>query len=444
MIKQLVVDGVRSGRVGWLRQGGELMAPHSEYGELGAPMLGERVRTMRNYRHKTLAEVAGLAGISTSYLSLLERGLRALDSRSLLYRLADVLECSVAELTGEPVPATSSSHAAALAAVQDVRVAMAMAADGPDEDSDRPVRSLAGDAVRVLDLFMDCRYAECGRLLAPLIVDLSHAAAADDDRRSIPAMQTRAYFTAWSLVTSLGFLDLGLKAAEMATTSARGVDDPVLLGAAEFARAQALYHIGAVRPSLNVCTRAAHGIEAATGSAGVQQVYGMLHLHAAQTCAVSGSPDDARAHLAEAAATAGRTGEHVERADPDANVFELYFGPANVELWRLAIAVEQREGGRGPQIVAGVDQNALGSPNRRAYLYADLGRGLAQERGRDREAVEALCEAERIAPDLVRATPLVRETVTDLLRRARRRAGGRNLTGLAYRMGITHRASVDG
>lgn len=77
-------------------------------------------------------------------------------------------------------------------------------------------------------------------------------------------------------------------------------------------------------------------------------------------------------------------------------------------------------------------------------MYADLGRGLAQERGRDREAVEALCEAERIAPDLVRSTPLVRETVGDLLRRARRRAGGRNLTGLAFRIGIMHQASSGG
>jgi hypothetical protein len=114
---------------------------------------------------------------------------------------------------------------------------MAMAADGPDDDErGRPVESLTGDAGRVLDLFMDCRYAECGRLLAPLIVDLSHIPPGDEDRRSILAMQTRAYFTAWSLVTSLGFLDLGLKAAEMATASARGAEDPVLLGAAEFAR----------------------------------------------------------------------------------------------------------------------------------------------------------------------------------------------------------------
>src|SRR5262249_8272124 len=152
-----------------------------------------------------------------------------------------------------------------------------------DDESCRPTESLKNDAGRVLDLFMDCRYAECGRLLAPLIVDLSHTPPADEDRRSILAMQTRADFPAWAPVPSLGFLDLGLKAAEMATASARGADDPVLLGAAEFARAQALYHIGAVRPSLNVCTRAANGIETAAESVAVQQVYGTLHLHAAQT-----------------------------------------------------------------------------------------------------------------------------------------------------------------
>ena len=419
------------------------MAIGGVFGQADAPMLGERVRTMRHYRHKTLAEVAGLAGISVSYLSLLERGLRALDSRSLLYRLAEVLECSVAELTGEPVPATSSSHAAALATIQDVRLSLATVGDEPEEVDARPLVSLADDAARVLDLFMACRYAECGRLLAPLIVDLSHTPSSEAELGVVLAMRTRAYFTAWSLATSLGFLDLGLRAAEMATATARATADPVLFGAAEFARAQALYHIGAVQPSLNACTRAADRIQVATGGTGVQQAYGTLHLHAAQTLAVSGRTQEAQAQLAEAAATAERTGEHTERTDRDANVFELYFGPANVALWRLAVAVEQHEGGRGPEIVAGVDLNALASPNRRAYLYADVGRGLAQERGRDREAVVALCEAERIAPDLVRSTPLVRETVSDLLRRARRRAGGRNLTGLAFRMGITHQASSE-
>src|SRR5256884_3894592 len=63
--------------------------------------------------------------------------------------LADVLECSVAELTGEPVPATSSSHAAALATIQDVRLALAAATYGPDEESGRPLTSLRSEERRV-------------------------------------------------------------------------------------------------------------------------------------------------------------------------------------------------------------------------------------------------------------------------------------------------------
>jgi len=66
----------------------------------------------------------------------------------------------------------------------------------------------------------------------------------------------------------------------------------------------------------------------------------------------------------------------------------------------------------------------------------DLGRGLASDRGRRGDAVKALRTAEQLAPQRVRANPYVRETVTDLLRLARRDAGSRELRGLAYRMGV--------
>jgi transcriptional regulator with XRE-family HTH domain len=404
------------------------------------PMLGERVRTMRHFRHKTLDEIAGLAGISSSYLSMLERGLRPLDSRRLLYRLADVLVCSVADLTGEPVPATSTSHAAALATVQDIRVAIASSRFHQADSVIRDVDLLSRDADDALRLYMDCRYAECGRRLAQLIADLS--LASDSAVPGILGARTQAFFTTWSLMTSLGFLDLALRAAEIASEAAGVADDPVLLGAAGFAHAQALDRIGASRASLDICLRTAEQIEAmGQVTSGVLQVCGTLHLHAAQTCAILGDRDETEAHLAEAQKLASRTGEHTGRSGPDANVFHLYFGPANVELWKLAIAVEMHEGGRAPQIVERIDLDALRNPNRRAYMYADLGRGLAQQRSRDREAVAALCDAERTAPDLIRATPLVRETVTDLLRRARRRAGGRDLAGLAYRIGVMHKAN---
>jgi hypothetical protein len=61
---------------------------------------------------------------------------------------------------------------------------------------------------------------------------------------------------------------------------------------------------------------------------------------------------------------------------------------------------------------------------------------LAAIRGREAQAVEALQRAEQLAPQRIHTSPFIRETVTELLRRARRDAGGRELRGMAYRMGL--------
>jgi hypothetical protein len=47
-----------------------------------------------------------------------------------------------------------------------------------------------------------------------------------------------------------------------------------------------------------------------------------------------------------------------------------------------------------------------------------------------------LLRAETLAPQLVRNNVFVRESVADLLAKARRDAGGRELRGLAWRLGI--------
>lgn len=48
----------------------------------------------------------------------------------------------------------------------------------------------------------------------------------------------------------------------------------------------------------------------------------------------------------------------------------------------------------------------------------------------------ALLRAEKIAPQRSRTNPFVRETVGDLMCRARREAVGQELHGMAYRMGL--------
>jgi hypothetical protein len=105
-------------------------------------------------------------------------------------------------------------------------------------------------------------------------------------------------------------------------------------------------------------------------------------------------------------------------------------------VWRVALALELGEPGRVVELARAVDVTAMPSTGRQATFYGDLGRGLATIRGREEQAVEAFRRAETLAPYRTRTNPFVREAVTELMRRARREAGGRELRGIAYRMGL--------
>jgi hypothetical protein len=80
-----------------------------------------------------------------------------------------------------------------------------------------------------------------------------------------------------------------------------------------------------------------------------------------------------------------------------------------------------------PELVRAVQQ---------AEFWADVGRALAAEKKTRDKAVRALVHAEQLAPQRIRHDVFVREVVTGLLRQTRRDAGGRELRGLAWRMGV--------
>ena len=192
---------------------------------------------------------------------------------------------------------------------------------------------------------------------------------------------------------------------------------------AGFVRSHAIVGSRAREVALTLAERSAELLEPDEGAAG--QVYGMLHLSAALQSAVTGRADSARAHLTEATETASRTG--------DGTFAGLNFGPANVGVWRVALALELGEPGRVVELAPDVDVATIPSAGRQATFYGDVGRGLATMRGREAQAVEALHRAEILAPQRIRTSPFVREPVTDLMRRARRDAGG--LSSVAWPTG---------
>ncbi|HWR46036.1 MAG TPA: hypothetical protein VN327_00250 [Pseudonocardiaceae bacterium] len=172
--------------------------------------------------------------------------------------------------------------------------------------------------------------------------------------------------------------------------------------------------------------------EALTGkldSSEALQTCGMLHLMAATAAGARGDHNTSATHLAEASALA-------DRMDTEVGTWaNLWFGPTSVGFYRTSLALEVGEHGQAVQAAQAVHPELL--PNRRqAEFWAAVGRALVAEKKTREKGVRVLLHAEQLAPQRIRHNLLVREVVAGLLRQARRDAGGRELRGLAWRMGI--------
>lgn len=162
----------------------------------------------------------------------------------------------------------------------------------------------------------------------------------------------------------------------------------------------------------------------------VAQAYGQLQLSAALAAAAQADRDTAMTHLAEADAIA-------DRADLDVGQFaQVWFGRINVGIWRATIGMELGDGAKVAETARGVPVEKIPSPARQAVFYSTVGRGLISEKRTAEAGLRLLLRAEHLAPQHVRGDVFVREAVAAMLRRAERDAGGRELRGLAWRMGV--------
>jgi hypothetical protein len=303
---------------------------------------------------------------------------------------------------------------------------MGTSLDYSDRDPSRPVEQLVEDTATVMNLRQACEYEQVGRALSRLIPDL-HAAVVRADE-PIPALQSvvLASQAATLWLKNLGYTDLAWIAADRGWQAAMRLEDPLWVAAADFARTQALVGLGAYDRTAGIAERAADATPTTT-QAGLE-VYATHRLTQAFAASTMGGGDVDGA-LAEARGIAARTGQ--------GTAFWIMFGPANTALWEMAIALEQGDPTRALDVAGSVIVEEIPVTSRKAAYYTDLGIALSMVKGRDVEAIAALHQAERLAPDRVRNNPRVRGAVEDMLQRARREAGGRTLRGLAHRVGIT-------
>jgi Helix-turn-helix domain len=412
------IDGPGVVKRGLGQVGGDA-AVASEYSEIG--------RTLRRVRHargKSLAVVAGLAGISTQYLSMIERGERAVDRRSLIVKLANALEIAPSDLTGLPVPAPVNGQADA--SMNAVRQALMAVHRGRPGGQVIPVDVIRSRIRAVIVDRVQCRHAEVGTVLPGLIRDLHTSIAAGRDVAELldQAVLLHVQGTAIWLQAMNARVELRSLATLMARQAAEHRDNPAMLGLARFGDGLVLLTSGDFILARDELT----SVTVPTTSSESTQLAGMLALSTSLVAAADNRSVDVSAALDHAADLAQHTGE--------GNAYWLGFGPTNIELWRMAAALEAGDHERTITIAEGLDPRAHPNRSRQNSYWIDYGRALARIRGRQDDAVLAFRTAERLSPYGTLRNPFVRDVLAELLVRAKRDTVGRELRGMAYRAGL--------
>lgn len=371
--------------------------------------------------------LADLAGVSQGYISALESGRRPLDRKSTQVAIANALNISVAQLVGLSVERTDPLLDRALAHVPAVRQVLVELSTGerriPVRDRD-VLLAAAGDAMHARST---ADHAALLPMLPELLLDLS-GHGLEMTPHLVGVVDAGVY-----ALKAVGYPDLARSLIEVSLPTVREFDRPQWTGQAHYIWVQSFPPESSALGA-KVATKAAEQLQGA-GDPEAQQVYGQLHLMSALTAAVSLRPDDAHAHLREAQDVARVLGEP-QRIGPLAAGFNgNWFGPTNVQFWKMAVAAELGDVGTAMTISAHTDLDVLPVPNRLVYYWTDLARAFAAS-GRERDALHTLGRAERAAPQHFRFNPAVRDLVHTLITRAKRRAVAGDLTALAKTLGL--------
>ncbi|HSV64440.1 MAG TPA: helix-turn-helix domain-containing protein [Mycobacteriales bacterium] len=390
--------------------------------------IGVRVRSARLGRGLTLETVAGLAGHSKSWLSKVERGLLPLESRHDLAALATALSVSPTDLTGQPYDLpTESVGGAARDAIPALRRALL----------DRPVggrRELAElrDGIDQLVTLHDAAKESPAVGVVATVLNGLRASVGGRDHREVAHLTVLASYHATWILQAVSRHDLAFIVTGVMDRAAADAEDPVTTALAAITRSYSLAQVavGAYGAAVDVASDAADAISA-VGGAEAAAALGHLQLAAGFASAALRNDDEAATCLHVAWEQAGRVTE------PTLFGRHLGFGAANVRLHQVAVCVELGQAELAVQASTDLEVDRAPNRERAACWLADLGRAHAALE-QDAEAVRAFRRAEAIAPLRTRLHPLVREAVAGMVGRAQRAAVGRDLRGLAHRMGMPH------
>jgi transcriptional regulator with XRE-family HTH domain len=401
-------------------------------------VIGRNVLSRRTLAGMSQSELADKAGITRSYVSKIENGHKTIDKRSTLINLAAALECSIAELFGQPYEPTARVDLDLIAAVPLIRAALSEPEDDPAPP--RPLQQLDLAVDRAMAARMDCTPDVLGEYLPGVLTD-ARTLWYEQSNYAGGVLFVKALVTGSLALKPAGHIDLAVRMAELADQVAAAHGDPVCIAAAQFALAQCALAVGSRRLSARLAGGGADQLDQLTRTGKLPpQLHNdvltwmtMLRLHAALSEASLGTGDPA-GHLAAAdVAARGVVG----------NPWRMEASPGNVGVWRVGVNLEEGNLDQALNLLRRVDVNELLSPQRRARLWLDGGRAAALT-GDTTTAIRYLLRADAAAPGDLRQRGTAVDLVAGFVRQASG-GGSHELMDLANRVGVdpTHPEPVE-
>lgn len=401
------------------------------------PAIGERVAEYRRKRGLSQRDLAAAMSRSESWVSQVERGVQPVERLSILQALAQALSVSVRDLRPEAVPepeespTTTDLDGLRLELSGHPALARLFAPDDtPPGQVD--VSDLTEDVSLAWTFAHESRYAELDSTLTDLLPRLEVAvrdAQTDADRSELHALRARAYQAAAAAFARQDEPDAAWVTADRAINAAELSGQTLEVIAGHFRLAHAFIRLRRFEQADRVTTNALDALEPLTADEHVSlealSLYGAMHLVRAVISGHESDRSQAHRHLDQAERIGKRLGH-------DRNDFDTEFGPTNMQLHRVAVAVDLGDAGEALDVASHIDPSGL-SPERQARLLIDVARAHAQRRHVG-EATAALLDAERLAPEQVRSHHLAHATIADLLAQSRRRPPA-ELADLARRSG---------
>lgn len=393
--------------------------------------IGQRVAIARRRRGLSQAVLAGLVGRSESWLSQVERGIRSVDRLPVLMSLAEVLHVEVETLLGRPWEYAPNGGA----------VPHDLDATRHYLNGYTHLLPAAVEAVPRHNLLAQIRSghvayqaADYSTAAAALPEILAQADALRGSRRPHQLEATSAYVSGYllaaKLLRKLGALDLAMVASDRAAAAAAEGDEPADRAVTAYQVVEGLLRADQVADAeaLALAFVDSYSADVRSDEPELLSAVGALWL-------LSGVIAARKAEKYEALARVDQAQRLAELLGRDANYCWTAFGPTNVAIHRVSIAAELGEAGEALAAAQQVHLDALpvGLTGRRAQLNIELAWAYAQAR-RDSDATLHLLEAEKVAPQLLRYNPLVREHIREML--ARQRGGTTALHDLAVRAGV--------